>query len=82
MPTASDVLEREFLAARARILILAATFDRIDRADGTVDDDPRSVQLREALSLLLGPNNNRAEAVQLLFSRPYDEAWREQFGIG
>lgn len=81
MPTAADVLDHEFLDARAKILILAAILDRIDRADGTVDDDPRIDQLREAMTLLLRPGSDRAEAVQLLLSLPYNESWREEYGI-
>lgn len=79
--TASQVLDREFLEIRAKILELAASFDRLERGEGSVLDDPRLLRLREAL-LLLGPNQeNRAEHVQLLFSRPYAEQWREDFEL-
>ncbi len=69
------------MPSAAGILILAATLDRIDRGEGTVDDDPRVDQLREAISLLLQPPGNRAEAVQLLLSLPYDASWQNEFGI-
>jgi hypothetical protein len=80
------VLDREFLEARARILELGAIFDRMDRS-GTVDaNDPRLEKLRTALRCVLESNGaagaaSRAEQVQLIFSRQYDEQWRKNFGI-
>lgn len=74
--TAPDILNREFLELRAKILELAASLDRLDRAQGEVADDPRIAKLRRGLELLLGESSNRAERVQLLFSRPYNEDWQ------
>ena len=74
--TRSDVLDREFLEIRAGILQVAAALDRIDRAAGAVAEDPRLIQLRVGLELLLCEGDDRAERVELAFSRPYDEAWR------
>lgn len=80
--TAADVLDREFLEMRAKVLELAASFDRIDRAEGAVDDDRRARLLDEALEVLRrGGEPNRAERVQLIFSRAYAENWREEMGI-
>ena len=82
MPTpmaAQAVLNREFLEIRAKLLELAASFDRIDRGDGSVEDDPRMALIREGLAILGEDRRERAEAIQLLFSREYDESWREQF---
>lgn len=73
----AEILEREFLPTRAKILEIAAALDRISRADDAIND-PRASRLYEAIQLLLEPGNNRAERVQLLFSRLYDENWREQ----
>ena len=42
-PDAPDLLNREFLQIRAKLLELAAAFDRIGRAQGTIVDDPRLV---------------------------------------
>jgi hypothetical protein len=81
MPTAAEVLDREFLDARAKLLSLAATLDRIDRAEGILDDISPLTKLRTATELLLRPTADRAEQVQLLFSRPYNEEWREEFGV-
>jgi hypothetical protein len=84
MPTpmaARAVLDREFLEIRAKLLELAASFDRIDRGGGSVDGDPRINLFSEALQLLQEDRPGRAEALQLLFSRTYDENWRERFQL-
>lgn len=74
--TAPDVLNREFLELRAKILELAASFDRLDRASGEVGEDPRLAKLRKGVEILLSSAPERAERVQLLFSRSYAEDWR------
>jgi hypothetical protein len=73
--TAPAVLNREFLELRAKILELAASFDRLDRAEGAVADDARVAKLRRGLEIVLSDEADRAERVQLLFSRPYNEDW-------
>ncbi|MBX3412313.1 MAG: hypothetical protein KF708_06305 [Pirellulales bacterium] len=80
-PTAPDLLNREFLQIRAKLLELAAAFDRIGRAPGSIVDDPRLVQVHRALEILNSENPHRAEQIQQIFSREYDPAWREQFGL-
>jgi hypothetical protein len=74
---AVDVLDREFLQARSRILELAATLDRIDRAPAphTHHADIRMAQLRQGIESLLEPGPGRAETVQMLFSLEYDPGW-------
>lgn len=79
---AEEVLNREFLEVRARILQVAAALDRIERAEGSVERDPRLAQLRRALAALEGRQANRAEQVQLIFSLAYDDNWRANFGLG
>src|SRR3954454_6904575 len=69
--SAPEVLNREFLEIRCEILDLAAAFDRLDRADGSVAEDPRAARLREALSVVLESTGDRAEQVQMIFSRDY-----------
>ncbi|MCL6501711.1 MAG: hypothetical protein K6T86_03425 [Pirellulales bacterium] len=76
-----EVFNREFLEVRGRILELAAALDRIDRAEGSVEHDPRCTQLRQALVLLAGPGPDRAERIQLVFSLPYAENWRDEFQL-
>jgi hypothetical protein len=75
------VLDHEYLPVRAKILEIAASLDRLQRAPGTLDGEARWDQLRAAIELLLGREEGRAERVQLLFSRPYDHHWRESFQL-
>jgi len=77
---AAEVLNREFLEVRARLLHIAASLDRLDRAEGTMDGDPRLETIREALAVLADKPADRAEKIQLLFSRPYDENWMTTLG--
>ena len=78
---APDVLDREFLEIRAKSLEVAASFDRIDRGEGSVEGDPRMALYREALETLLSDQPNRAEQIQQIFSRQYEESWRTKFGV-
>jgi hypothetical protein len=89
MPTllsAPQLLARDFLEIRARILEVAASLDRIERADGSVADDPRLAQIRAGLEALLADDGRverggRAEQVQLIFSLPYEEGWRRKWNV-
>ena len=84
MPTpmpAADVLEREFLELRAKILQLAASFDRLDRGEGSATDDPRMRLLHQGLDILKEEEEGRAERFQRLFSREYSDEWRGEFGM-
>lgn len=77
--TAATILDREFLELRAKILELAASFDRLQRADGDVTSDGRLARLHEALEILKLDQGDRAEQVQLLFSRDYEDDWQNTF---
>ena len=85
--TAPAVLDREYFEIRAKLLELAASFDRLDRGDGSVADDPRMKLIQDGLSILQSRQRHRrgapdrAETIQLLFSRVYEENWRENYGI-
>ncbi len=79
--TKQAVLDADFLALRAKILEVAAGLDRFDRAAGADPGDPRRTRLDEAIRLLLAEEPERAEQVQLLFSRAYDSQWRDQLGV-
>jgi len=71
MRDASKVVEESFLEMRWRCLSLAADLDRIQRGrDGktVLASDPRLKKLRDALQALLGPEPDRAEKVQMIFS--------------
>ncbi len=73
----AELLEREYLGIRAKILEIAATFDRIDRSRGDLVASREMPLIRQALEVLLSEKENatRAEQIQLIFSRPYDEQW-------
>ena len=55
--------------------------DRIDRASGSVGADPRRTQVQAAIQVLLRPEDDRAEQIQLIFSRQYADDWREKLGV-
>ena len=76
---APELLNREFLEIRARLLHIAASLDRLDRACGTVAGDPRLEQINHALAVLSGDKADRAEEIQLIFSRPYESNWLTRF---
>jgi hypothetical protein len=79
---AAEVLNRDFLGTRSRILEVAAALDRLDRAPARVGETPdrRLAQLRQAIKALLEPGPGRAETVQRIFSLDYDPNWRESNG--
>jgi hypothetical protein len=81
LPSAPDVLEREFLQLRANLLQVAAQLDRIDRAAGQVADDSRMLGVRHALAALAGSGSHRAQQVQMIFSRPYDAQWKSKMEL-
>jgi hypothetical protein len=78
---AQAVLDREFLEVRAKLLELAASFDRLDRGGGISNDDRRIQLVRQGLKVLLDETGDRAEQIQLIFSRPYDDDWQKEFGL-
>ncbi len=68
-----QVLDRELLGIRAKLIDLAATLDRIDRGEGSLAGDPRMEKIRRSLQVLLAPSPGRAEQVLSIFSLPYEE---------
>jgi hypothetical protein len=89
--TQQQVMQREYLPVRAKILEIAAALDRIDRADGTSaegtstdgasESESSREQLQQALGVLLQSESGRAERVQNIFSLPYDQDWQHAFGL-
>ncbi|QEF99715.1 hypothetical protein Mal15_37810 [Stieleria maiorica] len=79
------IVAESFLDVRAKLLEVAATLDRIDRAcqSGTLQEPAQSKRdlLNAATKIVLSDAPNRAEQLQQLFSREYDADWRRQFGI-
>ena len=80
--SAQEVLGREFLEIRAKLLEVAAWLDRLHRAEGSVENDPRMKRIGEAFEVLQKERGDCAERFQQVFSRPYDESWRRRLGIG
>lgn len=83
---AATVLDESFLEVRAKLLEVAATLDRIDRAAAEASplndvDRSRRERLDAAIRLLLDDDPERAEKLQLLFSREYDPEWRNKMGL-
>jgi hypothetical protein len=79
--TAQHILDREYLELRAKALELAASFDRLDRAAGDTSADPRRRKLAAALHVLLGTEGDRAERIQLIFSREYQADWQARYQL-
>jgi len=78
---AKQILDRQFLEMRARVLELAASLDRLDRADGEVSDEGQMIGILKGLAILSDGESDRANRVQLLFSRQYDENWVKEFQV-
>jgi hypothetical protein len=76
-----EVLDRYFLEVRAKLLEIGATLDRIDRAEkgSEVAKDPRRQKVDQGLDILRKATGDRAEKLQLLFSRDYAETWIDDF---
>lgn len=81
LQTSEEVLEREFLPVRAKILEIAASLDRIQRAESSSSQGAELERIRTAIRSLLDEEPGRAEQIQLLFSREYEEGWRKDFGL-
>lgn len=84
VPDATEMLDREFLQIRSRLIDVAASLDRIAAREGSAAGDPRLTQIHRALELLAGgadADSPLAEAVQLIFSRAYRKEWRRELGV-
>lgn len=82
---APDLLDREFLTMRAKILELAASLDRLDRAGddhaATIAGDPRLERLRQGFDILRSVDGDRAKRVQQLFSLEYHDDWHKRLDV-
>jgi hypothetical protein len=79
--TAAQIIADEFLIARAKILELAATLDRLDRADGDIENSKQLVLLSQGMQILCDSEADKAKRVQLLMSRQYEPEWIEKMAI-
>lgn len=74
----NQIFSREYLEIRAKILEIAASLDRLERADGECDDSRKQL-IDEGLELLSSDKSDKAVAVQMLFSRDYEDSWRQKY---
>lgn len=74
----NQIFSREYLEIRAKILEIAASLDRLERADGECDDSRKQL-IDQGLEILTSDKSEKAVAVQMLFSREYEEGWRQQY---
>lgn len=84
MLTADQMLDRYFLEIRSKLLEVAASLDRVDRSlhvEGAPRDARRD-KITAALAVLSETTaDNRAERLQLLFSRDYDPNWLKDWEL-
>lgn len=82
MRKSEQVVEQEFLQIRAKILEVAAFFDRLEPAEEIPSTTQQRLDLlRQGCELLLDGEGDKASRVQLLFSRKYDSQWRQNMGV-
>lgn len=79
--TAQEVLDREFFELRAKVLQLGASLDRMERAGGELEGDPKLALIHQGIEILLDQKPKRAERIQLLFSREYENDWKSQYDL-
>ena len=68
--------ERRLVFDKSADVLDAAAMDRLERAPGSVSDDARMAKIRESLGVVADERGDRAEQVQMIFSRSYDKAWQ------
>src|SRR5437762_1413835 len=54
---------------------------RLVRASSESPSDARLDAIHRAIQILGGPGPNRAEQIQLIFSRTYSPGWKEELGL-
>jgi hypothetical protein len=75
------IFDREFLGIRARLLDVAAALDRVQRGQGPLPDSNKVQLIKGAISILNQEQDNRAEQIQILFSRAYNDRWASDMSI-
>ena len=92
MKSSKQILDREFLELRSKLLDIAASLDRIDRAasDDVPKESPASVSHDKRMDLLSkaieiisskADTADRACQIQHLFSREFDPQWKQKFKL-
>ena len=81
MKSSKQILDREFLELRSKLLDVAASLDRIDRAEGSVSGDDRMKLLAAGIEIIASDSPDRAHQIQKLFSREFDPQWKQKFNM-
>jgi hypothetical protein len=78
-----DIFQESFLDMRAKLLEVAATLDRIDRAGDGLSDDALDLRLKidQAIAICASAGTDRAERLQHLFSRQFNADWRKEMNL-
>lgn len=79
--SAEQIVSDEFMIARAKILELAATLDRIERATGDVDGSRPMQLLVQGMNILCDDEVEKVKRVQLLMSRQYEPQWQSHMAM-
>src|SRR5437870_1492357 len=77
---ASAVLDRVYLEIRCKLLDVAASLDRVARAEGgdRLQSEPRLAQIKQGIQILSSGGADRAERIQMLFSDSYIPNWNHR----
>jgi len=77
---ASAVLDRVYLEIRCKLLDVAASLDRVARAEGGkgAQSDFRMSEIKQGIDILKGDGTDRAERIQMLFSDAYVPGWNRR----
>jgi len=81
-----QILQNDYLIARAKIIEVAAVLDRIDRSvandsNELVYSDPSYEKIQNAIVILSDTQPDKTRRIQELLSRPYTSNWMEQFKL-
>jgi len=94
--TPKQILQSDYLIARAKVIEVAAMLDRIDRAvDSTIQvDNPSDFsktesiyqdiayqKIQAAIAILMDSDKEKTRRIQELLSRAYVADWMEQFKL-
>jgi hypothetical protein len=77
---APAVLDRVYLEIRCKLLDIAASLDRVARAEEAeqLQSDFRLAQIKQGIEILMNDGIDRAERIQMLFSDPYIPNWNRR----
>jgi|JRYE01.1.fsa_nt_gb hypothetical protein len=77
----TEILSQEFLLTRAKILEVAAFYDRLGQLPESAAEQRQLKLLNDACAILNDDQPDKAARVQLLFSHRFNPGWRDEFGI-